>query len=217
VKKKALASIAGVLITALISGYFLWKWLANPESLGQWGLLGVFIASLMSHITVVARDMFIPLFLPLTAIYHPVILGTSAGVGAAIGEVTTYLLGWGVAETLEENMENDNRLSRWIKRYGLWAVLLVSITPLPDTPIVLLAGSSKLPFLKLLMVECIGKTILYSLVAVVGEVVFIGITGAVGGVTASILIVAASLAFCVLVTWRKTRDLLFGWFEKFFL
>ena len=195
----------------------LWRWTTNPETLGQSGLTGIFIASMLSHLTVVARDMFVPMFLPLASVYNPLVLGASAGVGAAVGEITTYFLGWGVAETIQENQHEDNRLTRWIRRYGLWAVLLVALTPLPDTPIVLLAGSNKLPFGKLFVVECIGKTALYSVAAVVGGVVFMGLTGAVGGIPASILMVTASLLFCILVTWKKSRDLIFGWFERLFL
>jgi len=171
---------------------------------------------MLSHLTVVARDMFIPMFLPLASVYNPLVLGASAGIGAAIGEITTYFLGWGVAETIQENQGEDNRLARWIRRYGLWAVLLVAVTPLPDTPIILLAGSNKLPFGKLFVVECIGKTALYSVGAVVGGVVFTGLTGAVGGIAASALMVAGSLLFCILVTWKKSRDLIFGWFERLF-
>ncbi|NQT09435.1 VTT domain-containing protein [Candidatus Bathyarchaeota archaeon] len=212
-RRKVILSIAGVVFVAAVSTYMLWRWTTNPESLGEIGLGSIFIVSMVSHLTVVARDMFIPLYLPLSSIYHPLALGASAGIGAAIGEVTTYLLGWGVAESIEDESGN-NRLSRWIRQYGLWAVLLVAITPLPDTPIVLLAGSNKLPFTKLFIVECIGKTTLYTIGAVVGGFVFTGLTGAVGGWMASFLIVVGSLAFCVLVTWKKSRDMIFGWFAR---
>ncbi|UCD45379.1 MAG: VTT domain-containing protein [Candidatus Bathyarchaeota archaeon] len=189
----------------------------DPETMGRYGLIGVLVVSMVSHLTVVARDMFIPMYLPLATIYHPLVLGASAGLGAAIGEVTTYVLGWGVAESIEENQGEDNRLSRWIRQYGLWAILLVAVTPLPDTPIVLLAGSNKLPFGKLFLVECVGKTALYSIGALVGGFVFTGLTGALGGLTASFLMVLGSLLFCVLVTWKKSRDLIFGWFERLLL
>ena len=121
-----------------------------------------------------------------------------------------------VAETIEEQEGENSRLSRWIRTYGLWAVLLVAVTPLPDTPIVLLAGSNKLPFGRLFIVEAVGKTVLYSIGAIVGGFVFTGLTGAFGGVGASALMVAGSLVFCVLVTWKKSRDVLFGWFERLF-
>ena len=216
-KPRAVISLVSVAVVAILSGVVLWRWTTNPDALGQFGLGGIFLASMLSHLTVVARDMFIPMFLPLASVYHPLVLGASAGIGAAIGELTTYFLGWGVAESLEESVQEDSRLSRWIRKYGLWAVLLVAVTPLPDTPIVLLAGSTRLPFGKLFVVECVGKTALYSLGAVVGGIVFTGLTGTVGSFAASALMVVGSLVFCVLVTWRKSRDLIFGWFERLFL
>ncbi len=215
-RSRAVVSIVAVAVVAVLSGVVLWRWTIDPETLGQFGLGGIFLASMLSHLTVVARDMFIPMFLPLASVYNPLVLGASAGIGAAIGEITTYFLGWGVAETIQENQGEEDRLTRWIRRYGLWAVLLVAVTPLPDTPIILLAGSNKLPFGKLFVVECIGKTALYSVGAVVGGVVFTGLTGAVGGIAASALMVAGSLLFCILVTWKKSRDLIFGWFERLF-
>ena len=207
-------SILAVAAVAAISGLLLWRLMQGDGSLGQLGLAGVFAASMLSHLTVVARDMFIPLFLPLASVYHPLVLGAAAGVGGALGEVTTYFLGWGVAESMGPTTETEDRLARWIRRYGLWAVLLVSITPLPDTPIVLLAGSRRLPFKRLLAVEVAGKTALYSVGAVVGGLVYSGLEEALGSMLASGLMVVGSLIFCVAVTWRPSRDLVFGWMER---
>jgi membrane protein YqaA with SNARE-associated domain len=213
-KRRAIYSIVGVIVVALISGVLLWKLMIKGDSLGQLGLIGVAIAAMLSHLTVVARDMFIPLFLPLASFYHPVILGTAAGFGAAIGEVTTYFLGWGVAESIESFSESEDRIARWINKYGLLAVFLVAITPLPDTPIVILAGSRKLPFTKLAIVEIVGKSTLYSVGALMGGLVYSGLENTIGTVLASILIVVGSLIFSIVVTWKPTRDLIFGWMEK---
>ncbi len=188
--------------------------MTDGGSLGQLGLGGVFIASMLSHLTIVARDMFVPLFLPLTSTYYPIVLGAAAGVGGAIGEVTTYALGWGVSESMDERGSGvEDRVANWIGRYGLWAVLLVAMTPLPDTPIVILAGSRRLPFKRLFIAEVAGKTVLYSLGAVVGGFIFTGLENFFGGLLASVLVVAASIVFCVLVTWRPSRDLIFGRLE----
>jgi len=215
VRRRAYLSISAVAATAVLSAVMLWQTMIEQGSLGQLGLAGVFLASMLSHLTVVARDMFIPVFLPLTSVYSPLLLGAAAGWGGALGELTTYLLGWGVAESVgEEPGEADDRIAGWIRRYGLWAVLLVALTPLPDTPIILLAGSSRLPFKKLVVVEGVGKTALYTLGAAVGGLVFTGLTDTVGRITASGVMVAASVAFCVLVTWRRSRDILFGWVER---
>ena len=212
--RRAILSLTAVVLVAAVSGVVLYNWVQNPESVEGYGLFGIGLVSMVSHLTVVARDMFIPMYLPLTSIYNPLVMGAFAGVGAAIGEVTTYMLGWGVAESIED--ENDQRISDWLNKYGLWAVLLVALTPLPDTPIVLLAGSNRLPFWKLFAVECIGKTTLYSLGAVVGGWIFHGLTGTFGGFWTSVIMVSGSLAFCIAVTWKPSRDYIFGWVEKIF-
>jgi len=207
-------SVLAVAAVAAISGLLLWRLMQDGGSLGQLGLAGVFVASALSHLTVVARDMFIPLFLPLASVYHPLVLGLAAGSGAAIGELATYFLGWSVAESLEPASGAEDRLARWIRRYGLWAVLLVSMTPLPDIPIVLLAGSRRLSLRGLFAVELVGKTILYTVGAAVGGLVYTGLEGTLGGLTASGLVVVGSILFCIAVTWRPSRDLIFGWLER---
>jgi membrane protein YqaA with SNARE-associated domain len=213
-KRRAIYSIIGVIAVAIISGGLLWKLMVQGDSLGQLGLIGVLIAAMLSHLTIVARDMFVPLFLPLASVYHPLILGFVAGTGAAVGEVTTYFLGWGVAESMEPLSESEDRIAQWINKYGLWAVLLVALTPLPDTPIVILAGSRKLPFGKLAIVEIIGKSALYSVGALMGGLVYRGLENTIGTVLASSLMVFGSLIFSIAVTWKPTRDLIFGWMEK---
>jgi membrane protein YqaA with SNARE-associated domain len=212
--KRGWLSIIMVIAVALISGVLLWRLMIKGDSLGQLGLIGVFIASMLSHLTVVARDMFIPLFLPLASQYHPFILGAFAGTGGAIGEITTYTIGWGVAETVDTQSKAEDKIANWINKYGLWAVLLVALTPLPDTPIVILAGSRRLPFKKLVVVEVVGKTILYSVGAIVGGLVYSGLESSLGTFIASGLIVLGSIIFCIAVTWKPTRDLLFGWMER---
>jgi membrane protein YqaA with SNARE-associated domain len=212
--KRGWVSIIGVVAVALISGGLLWRLMAQGETLGRLGLAGVFVAAMLSHLTVVARDMFVPLFLPLASVYHPIVLGSAAGAGAAIGEVTTYFLGWGVAESMEAMTGAEDKIAKWIKRYGLWAVLLVALTPLPDTPIVILAGSRKLPFRRLLAIEVLGKSALYSVGAVVGGLVYGSLESSLGTFVASGLMVVGSLVFCVAVTWRPSRDWIFGWMEK---
>lgn len=217
-KMRGYVSIFSVAVIAVLSAFFLWRIMVDQSQLGQLGLVGVFLASMLSHLTVVARDMFVPVFLPLTSTYSPFLLGAVAGWGGAIGEVTTYFLGWGVAESIQGNQsETENRIAGWINRYGLLAVLLVSLTPLPDTPIVLLAGSSRLSFKKLFIVEGVGKTALYTLGAFIGGIVFGGLTEKFGGIAASALMVAVSVAFCILVTWSKSRDAIFGLVERILL
>jgi membrane protein YqaA with SNARE-associated domain len=214
-RRRAVIGILGVSAMAILSALILWRSMVDPNSLGQLGLIGVFLASLLGHLTVVAKDMFLPMYLSLTSTYHPAALGLAAGTGAALGEVATYVLGWGIAETVgDERSQTENKLADWIRRYGLWAVLLVASTPLPDTPIVLIAGSNRLPIGKLLVAELLGKTTLYSIGAVFGGYVFNGLVGVFGGLATSILTVVVSILFCIGITWSKSRELILGWFDS---
>ena len=212
-RRRSLISLVIIVIIAVFSSVLFYEMAVVHNTLGQLGLPGIFLASLLSHLTVVARDMFIPLFLPLTNLYSPILLGALAGWGGALGEVTAYYWGWGITRSVEES-GMDDRVSEWIRRYGLLAILLVAMTPLPDTPLVLLAGSSRFSLLKLLLVEGVGKTLLYSLGALFGGVLFTGMTNLFGSLATSAIIVAASTIFCLLVSWRKGRESLFRWIRR---
>jgi membrane protein YqaA with SNARE-associated domain len=214
--KRAFLIIGGVAAVSVISGVIVWQLLFGGGDVTQYGLGGVFLVSLLSHATMVARDIFVPLFLVLSRFYNPLILGAAAGIGGAIGDLVPYVLGLGLAETVSSGVKSkaEETISRWINRYGLWAILLVSMTPLPDMPVIMLAGTRRLPFKKLLLIEAFGKTILYTIAAYVGGTIFEMLIGAVGGLWAQSLVIVGSVIFCFVLTWPPSRDVLFGFAEK---
>jgi len=212
--KKAVILIVGVFLVAIISGVILFNLLFNQSNLEEYGLTGIFIVTLLSHATMLARDIFIPLFLALSQIYNPIILGASAGLGGAIGDLVPYLFGLGVSETVKEKTRTTDTITKWINKYGLWAILAVSMTPLPDMPIIMLAGSRRLPFHKLLVIEALGKTILYSVGAFFGGFIFDFLIGIFGNLITQVSVTIISIIFCIVLTWPPTRDYFFGLFEK---
>jgi membrane protein YqaA with SNARE-associated domain len=214
--RRAYLTIAGVSATALVSGYLLLLLFTDTARVEAMGLGGIFVVTLLSHSTMVARDIFVPLFLALTPLYNPILLGVAAGVGGAIGDIIPYLLGLGVAETVEsEGGKAEDLVGRWLKKYGLWAVLVVAATPLPDLPVVMLAGTRRLPLHKLLMIEAVGKTALYTLGAWVGGWIFDLLIGAVGSIIASVGMVVVSIVFSIALTWPPSRDWLFRLLDRF--
>jgi membrane protein YqaA with SNARE-associated domain len=214
--RRAYLTIAGVSATALVSGYLLLLLFTDTARVEAMGLGGIFVVTLLSHSTMVARDIFVPLFLALTPLYNPILLGVAAGVGGAIGNIIPYLLGLGVAETVEsEGGKAEDLVGRWLKKYGLWAVLVVAATPLPDLPVVMLAGTRRLPLHKLLMIEAVGKTALYTLGAWMGGWIFDLLIGAVGSIIASVGMVVVSIVFSIALTWPPSRDWLFRLLDRF--
>ncbi|MBN1682792.1 VTT domain-containing protein [Candidatus Bathyarchaeota archaeon] len=214
-KKNSIIFI-GLIIISLVSGLILWNVLFFQTDLEKYGLFGIFIVTLLSHATMVARDVFIPLFLVLSSNFNPLLLGTVAGIGGALGDLIPYLLGISVAEIITENTKTTDYIAKWINKFGLWAILAVSMTPLPDTPIIMLAGTRRLPFYKLFFIEAFGKTILYSIGAVFGSYIFNFFNDILGNVLTQLVITFFSLILCVFLTWPPSRDYFFELIEKIF-
>ena len=212
-ERKALISLIFVVLVASLSSLLFYETVMMNNTLGQLGLLGVFFAAFLSNLTVVGRDMFMPVFLPMTLLYNPLLLGAAAGWGGALGLVTTYYGGRTISEAVEKS-NNEDRISEWIRRYGFLAIFIVAASPLPDTPVILLAGSSKFPLSKVIFLEGLGKTLWYTLGALVGGAVFGAMTDLMGSLLTSIVLVVASAVFCILVSWRKGREALFRWADR---
>jgi membrane protein YqaA with SNARE-associated domain len=204
-KKKAFVNISAAILTAIISGVVLYLTFFVGHQLQETGLVGIFFVSMFSHLTVLGRGLVVPAFASIINFYNPVYLGIAAGLGAAIGEVTTYYWGLGIQEAFRENEHNDT-VSRWVEKYGWLAILIVAASPLPDTPIALLAGTTRFPFKKFLAIQVMGKTAFYSFGAAVGSAVFQSLSGSAEEWVVSLLLLAASIVLCIVVSWSKTRE-----------
>ena len=118
---------------------------ATMDRLVTYGYPGLFVIGLLANITLV---FMIPYAIPLMtlsmyadSILEVIALGTAAGVGAGIGEITSYA----VAHTLVRHVEDleHSALFRWTKRtisrhpvvipLFVW---LASATPAPDAVII---------------------------------------------------------------------------------
>jgi membrane protein YqaA with SNARE-associated domain len=203
-KKKSIISIIGTIAAAFISGVILYETLIAGNLLRENGLLGIFLAAMLSHLTIIGRGIFLPTFLLLANVYHPLLMGLSAGLGGAKSEVTSYYWGLGMKEAVSNN-EKENILTKWFRKNGILALLIVAVSPLPDTPLMLLAGTARLPILKIMTVQVIGKTILYSLEATVGGFIFVQLSSIFEELLISSIIIIVSVIFCVIVFWRKNR------------
>ncbi len=198
-------NIAGASIAAVLSAAILYETLIAGSLLRETGLIGIFLAAMFSHITVIGRDMFVPAFLTLTVQYFPLLLGLVTGIGAAIGELTTYYLGLGIKDALD-NTKKEDAVSRWVEKYGIVALFVVAASPLPDVPLVLLAGSARFPLRRFLLVEAIGKTLWYSLGAAVGGFFFTQMSAFVEEMVLSTIIAIVSFTICIIFTWGKSRE-----------
>lgn len=207
-RARAIIRLFGVIAIMVFSMLILSKMFTGDSFLEYYGLVGIFLSALFSHLTVIARGLFLPLFLSSTQFYNPLILGFVAGLGGALGEIIVYYWGSGIKEFLGSNRQGGKHLSKQVERYSLLIALIFASSPLPDTPIMLLAGLLRLPLWKLVLIQVIGKTTLYSVGAAVGGFIFMELKSAFEEIIASIIVLAASIALCVIISWSRSRNTL---------
>jgi membrane protein YqaA with SNARE-associated domain len=184
------------------------------EGLGSLGLLGVFLASFIGHFSIVLKDiLFIPIFLSVSNFWNPLSLGLVGGLGGGLGELGAYLVGRGIGK-FTVNKQKESTIPSWVKKLGLYSVLIFSITPIPDTPVLMLLGSIHFPILAVLALEIVGKTFLYTSMAVAGGILHSNISGILPVPWGSVIIASVSLGLSVIITWERTRTRIFRFTQE---
>lgn len=184
------------------------------EGLSGLGLLGVFLASFIGHFSIILKDiLFIPIFLSVSNFWNPLSLGLVGGLGGGLGELGAYLVGRGVGK-FTVNKQKESTIPSWVKKLGLFSVLIFSITPIPDTPVLMLLGSVHFPILAVLALEIVGKTFLYTSMAVAGGILYSNVSGILPAPWDSVIITSVSLGLSVIITWKKTRTRIFRFAQE---
>jgi membrane protein YqaA with SNARE-associated domain len=156
----------------------------------QWSLLtfgpigiyvGVFLISIFGNFTVIfpIPYLFVLLLLALQpgfTLFDGLILGIVAGAGAAIGEITAWLLGRTQTESLEESPTGQQFLklrTQIEKGYGGIFIFVYAATPLPDDVLLIALGATKYPLWKALIFCFFGKVALTLLITIGAQLPFI--------------------------------------------
>lgn len=173
------------------------------EGLRSLGLLGVFLASFLGHFSIVMKDVvFIPIFLYSSNFWDPLSMGLVAGLGGGLGEMGAYLIGCGVRK-LGVNTQKRMEIPRWARKLGLFSVLLCSLTPLPDAPVLILVGSAHFPIFAVLALEILGKIFLYTAVATAGGMLYSSLNAILPAPWDSVLIIAAVIGLSIIITSKR--------------
>jgi uncharacterized membrane protein YdjX (TVP38/TMEM64 family) len=170
---KRIAAVAlAIVITVAIA------LLANRfEDLEALGYAGAFLIMLFGNATVILPVPGLVFVIAMGSTLNPWLLGLAAGPGAALGELTGYLAGYGGA-TPVENTRLYRRFDRLMDRYGLLVVFALSIIPNPIFDLAgVLAGASHIPMWQFLLTAALGKTIQATVLAWAGALSLDWLTG----------------------------------------
>lgn len=169
-----MTSLQIVGILAIIFGAF---WLGTQKELvqrfSQWGYLSSFIISLIGSATVILPAPGLALILALGAHLNPVLLGTVAGIGAGLGELSGYLAGKAGRDLVNSQGRFNTFLLRVTTRFTSPALFILAILPLPIFDFAgILAGALRFPVLRFLAVVICGKIIKHVFAAYLGAEFF---------------------------------------------
>lgn len=120
----------------------------------------VFFASMLTSATVIIPAFSVlPLAVTVAATFNPVWVGLAMALGGTIGETTAYTVGYlGGGPVARAQPPGYVKAERWMRRYGVWAVLLVSLVPLMIYDLVgIAAGVLRMPLWKFWLFTFAGR------------------------------------------------------------
>lgn len=126
------------------------------------GYIGIFLASFIGSAAIILP---IPSFIfvfTLGAVMNPWLVGISAGIGSALGELTGYALGKGGGNLIEIKYKKEvEKYKKWIEKdKAFLLIVLFAATPLPDDVVGILCGVFDYNLKKFVIASIIGKCIL---------------------------------------------------------
>lgn len=143
----------------------------QAKELARYGYLGIFLLSILANATIILPAPGIVFVFAMGAVFNPVGVALAAGAGAAIGELTGYLVGFS-GRGIVERVDLYNRLLGWMqvhKRLSYLAVLVLAFIPNPLFDLAgVAAGTLKIPVAAFLFFTFIGKTLKMLLLAYAG-------------------------------------------------
>jgi membrane protein YqaA with SNARE-associated domain len=131
----------------------------KAHGLEKYGYPGIFLLSFLTYATVILPVPGLLVVSAMGAVFNPLLVALVAGVGAALGELTGYLAGFG-SQPVVERVNIYKRMVEWVNKYGALSVIILSAVPNPFFDITgAAAGALRMPVRKFLFWTWIGETI----------------------------------------------------------
>jgi len=141
-------------------------------------------------------------------IFDPTLLALAFGLGAGIGQLTSYAVGYaGRAIVSERHERRLNAMMKIFDRYGMTIVVFVfALTPLPDNILFIPLGLVRYPIWKVFAASLPGKIIMSLIITYFGG--FVGQTLVDNWIFSAAMVVLLVLAIAIIfkIDWEKLVD-----------
>ncbi|MEM2088484.1 MAG: VTT domain-containing protein [Thermoproteota archaeon] len=136
----------------------------------QYGYLGIFLLSFIGAVSVIFPIPYTVIIYLLGSILDPFLIALSGGLGSAVGEFAGYILGYyGRTVISEERRRKMDYMLKIFDRYGVVAIFLFALTPLPDDLLIIPLGIMHYNPVKFLMPCILGKFLMCLILALGGR------------------------------------------------
>ncbi|HLD59789.1 MAG TPA: VTT domain-containing protein [Candidatus Bilamarchaeaceae archaeon] len=136
----------------------------------EFGYLGVFLISLLATATIFIPTPGWAIVIAMAGVLNPYLVGITAGVGSALGEITGYVAGAGAEKMIKDGkFKKFEKYYKMIKENDLIAIFVLAFIPNPLFDVAgLAAGSLKIPLTRFLFATVLGRILRYVLLAHLG-------------------------------------------------
>ena len=139
-------------------------------SLGIYGYPAVFFVSLIGNAAFLLPAPGIALVVAAGGVYDPVAVGIVAGLGAALGELTGYLVGLS-GQNFFEDKPLYWRVEALMRKSGTLVIFVLATIPNPIFDVGgLVAGALRMPAWRFLLGAWLGKSLRFALLAALGAI-----------------------------------------------
>lgn len=142
------------------------------QHLARFGYVGIFLVTLIANATVFVPVPGVMVVFTMGAVFHPFLTAVFAGLGAATGELSGYLLGFS-GQGLAESSERYQKIYRWLAdhpKFSGLAILVMAAIPNPLFDMAgIAAGTLKIPVLRFWFFCALGSMIKMLIFAYAGS------------------------------------------------
>lgn len=149
-----------VLAVSILLILLIWSQRENLSSYSRWGYLGIFLINFVSSATVLFPLPGVAAVVAGGAVWNPFLVGLFSGIGASLGELFGYLVGYGGSGLVASW---DKR--KWVKtvksffaKSGFITIFIFSVIPFPLFDVIgIIAGAVNYPIWKFTLATLSGR------------------------------------------------------------
>ncbi|RLG56755.1 MAG: hypothetical protein DRN83_03320 [Hadesarchaea archaeon] len=139
----------------------------------NFGYLGVFLVGLVGAASVIipVPSTVVLLGIATTGFFDPFLLAVAFGLGSAVGQLTSYVVGYaGRVVVGKKYKRRMNAMLKIFEHYGMIAVFIFALTPLPDSLLFIPMGLVHYSLLKVFVAAAAGKICMSLIITYFGTV-----------------------------------------------